>query len=77
MNYKIGDRVTLIRIPDGIESLPEETRKAFAICLNRSYQIIEIDNNGLLVLDVSKDVDSVVGGKYNDLRIESECVKRA
>lgn len=75
MDHKEGDLVTLIRIPEGVGRLPAETQRAFQICLKKSYRITEITDDGLLVLDVSHDVDPVIGGKYNDLRVEADCVR--
>lgn len=75
MDHKEGDFVTLVKIPDGVERLPVETQQAFQLCIKKSYRITEITDDGLLVLDVSHDVDPVLGGKYNDLRVEAGCVQ--
>lgn len=75
MDHKEGDFVILVKIPDGVERLPAETQRAFQLCLKKSYRIVEITDDGLLVLDVSRDVDPVIGGKYNDLRVEADCVQ--
>lgn len=42
----------------------------FRHCLGRSYRVSEVEANGLLVLDVSGDVDRLFGGFGNDLRVE-------
>lgn len=75
MDHKEGDFVTLVKAPDGVERLPAETQRAFQLCLKKPYRITEITDDGLLVLDVSHDVDPVIGGKYNDLRVETDCVQ--
>lgn len=75
MDHKEGDFVVLVKAPEGVERLPAETQQAFKLCLNKSYRITEITDDGLLVLDVSRDVDPVIGGKYNDLRVEADCVR--
>lgn len=75
MEHREGDFVTLVKIPEGTERLPAETQQAFQHCLQKSYRITEITDDGLLVLDVSRDVDTVVGGKFNDLRVEPDCVQ--
>lgn len=77
MDHKQGDLVFLVKAPDGVERLPAETQRAFDLCLKKSYRIAEITGDGLLVLDVSRDVDPVLGGKYNDLRVEADCVRSA
>lgn len=74
MKYKIGDRVVLAKIPEWVQTLPAESRLAFKVCLYKAYSIVEIDPNGLLVLDVSSDVDPVLGSKFNDIRVESKYV---
>lgn len=74
MKFKIGDKVTLAKIPNWVKSLPAETRLAFELCLDKSYSIVEITVDGHLVLDVSSDVDPVLGGKFNDIRVESKYV---
>lgn len=74
MKYKIGDKVTLAKIPKWAKTLPADTRLAFKICLHKSYAVIEITPDGLLVLDVSADVDPVLGGKFNDIRVEPKYV---
>lgn len=75
MNYKVGDRVTLAKMPKWVKALPEETRLAFITCLHKSYPVTEITQDGLLVLDVSRDVDPLLGSKFNDIRVESKYVE--
>jgi hypothetical protein len=41
-------------------------------CFGRIYRIEEIDGQGLLVLDVSADIDHRFGGFMNDIRLEAE-----
>jgi hypothetical protein len=45
-------------------------------CLGRAYRVSEIDANGLLVLDVSEDIDHRFGGFKNDIRLEAEFVEK-
>lgn len=77
MDYKVGDKVVLVTVPKGIDGMPLETKRAFELCLNRAYDISDITEEGLIVLDVSKDVDPILGGRFNDLRVEEYCVRRA
>lgn len=72
--YKSGDIVTLRKIPDWVKSMPAETQQVFKVCLGKSYLITEITPEGFLVLDVSKDADPLIGGKFNDIRIEPDFV---
>ena len=70
-----GTIVRLIVTPPWVDQLPEESRKVFEYCVGRSYRVEEIDSNGLLVLDVSSDVDTRFGGLANDLRVEAQFVE--
>ena len=72
---KRGDRVVLQVLPPWIGDLPEESQQAFRLCVGRVYEVTEVDANGLVVLDVSADVDPVLGGAMHDLRVESEFVR--
>ena len=67
-----GDRVTFSIRPDWVDLLPAESRQVFEACLGRTYCISEIDENGLVVLDVSEDIDRRFGGFMNDLRLEAK-----
>ena len=71
---KIGQRVKLARLPPWVADLPQESRNVFNFCVGRIFPISEIDQHGLLVLDVSKDVDPRLGGFMNDIRVEPEFV---
>jgi hypothetical protein len=64
-------------IPDWVAKLPKKSRDIFHFCLGRPYKVLEIDNNGFLVIDVSPEVDERFGGKFNDLRVEPKYVRRA
>lgn len=77
MKFNIGDRVVLVSLPKGLDRLPADTQRAFQVCLNRHYAVIDITEDGLYVLDVSKDVDPIIGGKYNDIRVEEEHLRAA
>ena len=72
---KASDRVVLSTLPPWVDQLPEETQRVFRFCVDRSYEIVEVDANGLLVLDVSGDVDELFGGCKNDIRVEPEYVR--
>jgi hypothetical protein len=56
--------------------VPSETQRIIEFCVGRVYSIVEIDENGLYVLDVSSDIDSRFGGRFNDLRVEAEFLER-
>jgi hypothetical protein len=76
-NPRVGDRITVTVLPRWVDQLPEESRAVFRFCVGRAFCVIEIDHNGLLVLDVSVDVDTRFGGYMNDIRVEPEYVVRA
>lgn len=75
--YEVGDLVRLMEMPAWVKDLPEESRLAFRTCHRRAYKIAHITRDGLLVLDVSRDVDPVLGTKHNDLRVEAQYVAPA
>lgn len=65
-----GSLVKFVRMPEWVESLPKESREVFIHCLGKPFPVIEFDESGLCVLDVSAEVDAKFGGLMNDLRIE-------
>ena len=69
---KPGTTVKFVKMPDWVSKLPQRSRKVFQFCLGRTYQVDEIDENGLCVLDVSADVDPRFGGYLNDIHLEPE-----
>jgi hypothetical protein len=72
MAFRIGQKVKLTELPAWVSDLPLETQRIFQFCLGRVFSISEIDQHGLLVLDVSKEVDFRFGGFMNDIRIEPQ-----
>ena len=72
-----GDWVILTTLPPWVSQLPNESQRAFAFCVGRSYRVDEIDKHGHLVLDVSADIDARFGGYMNDIRVEPEYVAPA
>jgi hypothetical protein len=74
VSYQVGDLVRLTTMPAWVKTLPEESQLAFKTCYRRSYKIAHITRDGLLVLDVSRDVDPVLGTNHNDLRVEPDYV---
>lgn len=69
---RVGSQVRFAKMPDWVSRLPEESRRAFGICLGRAYRVEEIDDQGLFVLDVSADIDDRFGGFGNDIRLEAD-----
>ncbi len=67
-----GSLVTFVTMPPGTETLPEESLRVFRFCLGRTYRVEEIDRWGLVVLDVSADIDHHFGGFMNDIHVEPE-----
>ena len=74
---KTGDTVIFKILPPWVETMPERSRQVFKFCLGRTYRVSEIDSNGLLVLEVGKDIDHRFGGFMNDIRLEAEFVEKA
>jgi len=77
MSYQVGDLGRLTTMPAWVKDLPEESRLAYNTCCRRAYKIAQITRDGLLVLDVSRDVDALLGTRHNDLRIEPDYVTPA
>jgi uncharacterized protein (DUF4213/DUF364 family) len=67
-----GSKVRLAKMPGWVEQLPNESRRIFEFCFGRTYRVVEIDSNGLFVLDVSADTDECFGGFMNEIRLEAE-----
>ena len=76
MTITPGDRVVLDALPAWVADLPDESQKVFRFCVGRPYTVVEIDTNGLAVLDISADVDKLFGGAMNDIRGEPEYLRR-
>lgn len=74
--FRVGELVVFARMPRWVGRLPEESQAVFRFCLGRTYRVDEIGSDGLLVLDVSADVDARFGGVMNDIRVEPEFVDR-
>ena len=68
---KVGSHVIFAVMPPWVTELPEESRRVFRFCLGRTYRVEEIDVHGLMVLDVSADIDHRFGGRFNDIRLEA------
>jgi hypothetical protein len=76
--YKIGDLVTIIKVPPDLRDNPElKTKTVFETCLGNTYPIQGFDQYGHLELAVGKDTDSLVGGYMNTIWIEPEFVRPA
>ena len=72
---EVGEWVLLKILPPDIDTLPPASQAIFNYCLGRRYRVVEIDTQGLFVLDVSGDIDSLFGGYLNDIRVEEECLE--
>jgi hypothetical protein len=68
---QVNDWVILEALPSWVERLPLESQEVFRFCVGRAYQVSEIDQDGLIVLDVS-EVDAILGGFMNDIRVEEK-----
>jgi hypothetical protein len=74
MTITIGSWVRLTTLPPWTERMPEESQRVIRHCVGRVFRVDEITPEGLLVLDVSAEVDPVFGGTGNDLRVETDLV---
>ncbi len=71
----VGDWVQLKALPPDVDMLPLESQAVFQYCLGRRYRVVEVDTQGLFVLDVSADIDPLFGGYMNDIRVEEACLQ--
>ena len=67
---KTGDKVRFKIMPDWVETLPKESRQIFQACLGKIFPVVEVDQNKMIVLDVSKHIDPMFGDFQNDIRLE-------
>ncbi len=74
-SLKAGDRVVLMTVPPRVDELPAETQRLFHLCVDRPCEVVEVDANGLVVLDVGDDVDDTFGGFKNNIRVEPKYVR--
>ena len=73
----VGTRVTFVTMPAWVTDLPEESQRVFRFCLGRTYPVVELDHQGLYVLDVSADIDHRFGGYLNDIHLEATFLREA
>ena len=72
---KTGDTVIFAKMPSWVSTIPEDSRRVFEACLGKSFRISNVDQNGLFVLDVSREIDARFGGFMNDIRLEEKYLK--
>src|SRR5690606_31745047 len=57
VRFRVGDRVRFAVLPEWAARLDDEARRIVEFCVGRTYIVEDITPEGLLVLDVSGDVD--------------------
>jgi hypothetical protein len=62
MRFEVGDQVRLNSLPERLDNLPTESKMVFEACLGGVFPIEEIEDDGTLVLDVSKVAAPRFGG---------------
>ncbi len=67
-----GSTVRFAKMPPWVAKLPDDSRRVFEFCFGRTFRIVEVDRQGLFVLDVSAEIDERFGGFMNDIRLEVE-----
>jgi len=75
--FGAGDFVRVIRVPSLANPDFLHTKLAFELCLGRTYKVQGVNEIGWLELDVSADVDEVLGTFGNTIWIETEYVESA
>lgn len=77
MNFKAGDKVRFVKMPDWVDTMGDESKKVFHHCFGKVYPIDKVEEEGsVYVLDVNDDVDEVFGGYMNDIRLEEEYLEK-
>jgi hypothetical protein len=70
-----GSKVRFVRMPDWVFLLPVESRRIFEFCLGRTFRVEQIDEHGLLVLDVGEDINARFGNLLDDIRLDAWCLE--
>lgn len=72
---RAGTWVVFETMPAWVVTLPKESQRVFRFCLGRTYRVEEVDEKGVMILDVSGDIDHRFGGFMNDIRLEPQYLR--
>jgi hypothetical protein len=70
-----GSTVRVSALPGRVAQMPFDSQRVFQFCLGRTYQVVEKDQKGLCVLDLSRDLDQRFIGMPSNIRVETECLE--
>jgi len=70
-----GSTVRVSSLPGWVSQLPSEKQRVFRFCLGRTYRVVNKDQGGVCILDVSGDMDQRFSGLASDIRVEAECLE--
>lgn len=62
----LGDWVTVVIAPLSILGMPNESLSVFSSAIGRNYQIMDIDDHGMVELHI---------GKFDTIYIEAYCLR--
>jgi hypothetical protein len=69
-NWHVGDLVRIVKVPSWLGQLPENSRQLFLECLDKVFTVEEIENDGVLVLDVSSVGVPLLGGTRHTIMVD-------
>jgi len=69
---KIGDKIRLVDVPDGLEDYPDfPTKSTFAKCIGREFVISDFNEHGMAEIEIY----SVTGSKSEKIWVEPKFLK--
>ena len=71
-----GDRVRVIRLPERLNGMPEETVRLFRQCVGKSFPVAGIGPYGHLEIRVADEIGGAFRKKNDTIWIEPECVEQ-
>jgi hypothetical protein len=74
MPIRVGSFVRRRTLPSWVGQLPKESQRAFDLALGNAVQVIEIEPDGVLVLDITPVVRDKLGGVRHTIMVEPEYV---
>lgn len=65
-----------MRLPSWLPQLPETSQVLFSACLGKVFAVEEVEQDGVLVLDVSRVGVPLLGGTRHIIMVDPEDVAR-
>ena len=68
--WHVGDSVRIMKMPSWLGQLPENSQRVFLECLGKVFTVEEIEDDGVLVLDISGVGVPLLGGTRHTLMVD-------